>query len=142
MNFISADRLGGMRMSRNIKVKPGKGQSMAGFFMGIVFCFIGLFVVIPTFGAFGIFWTIAAIVITIMNGYNAFTDKGIATHEITIDEDDNRYNHGNDNWYNQGKMDNSKTSEERLNELQSLYNKSMITYDEYQEKRKRILDEI
>lgn len=121
-------------MSRNIKVKPGKGQSMAGFFMGVVFCFIGLFVVVPTFGPFGIIWTIAAIVITIMNGYNAFTDKGIATHEITIEEDDNQYNQGN--------LENSKTSEERLNELQSLYNKSMITYDEYQEKRKKILEEI
>jgi hypothetical protein len=134
MEKISVIRFGGIRMSRNIKVKPGKGQSMAGFFMGIVFCVIGLFVVIPTFGPFGIFWTIAAVVITFMNGYNAFTDKGIATHEITIDEDDNQYKQENPDY--------SKTSEERLNELQSLYNKSMITYDEYQEKRKKILNEI
>jgi hypothetical protein len=121
-------------MSRNIKVKPGKGQSMAGFFMGIVFCLIGLFIVIPTIGPFGIFWTIVAAVITFTNGYNAFTDKGIASHEITIDDEYNQYT--------QDKSDNSKTSEERLNELQGLYNKSMITYDEYQEKRKKILNEI
>ncbi len=121
-------------MSRNIKVKPGKGQSTAGFFVGIIFCFIGLFVVIPTFGPFGMFWTLVAVIITIMNGYNAFTDKGIATHEITIDEDDNQTS--------QFSMESNKTSEQRLNELQGLYNKGMITYDEYQEKRKKILEEL
>lgn len=120
-------------MSRNIRIKPSKGQSMAGFFVGIIFCFIGFFIVIPTFGPFGLFWTLIAGVITIMNGYNAFTDKGIATHEISIDDEDNR---------DQDNTDISRTSEQRLNELQSLYNKSMISYDEYQEKRRRILEEL
>ena len=44
-------------MSKNIRVKPGKTQSAMGFAVGIVFCLIGLFLVIPQFGAFGIFWT-------------------------------------------------------------------------------------
>lgn len=121
-------------MSKNIRVKPGKGQSMAGFFGGLVFCFIGLFVVIPTFGVFGFVWTLFAIIITVTNGLNAFSDKGIASHEITIDDDISGYN--------QGGIDSVKTSEERLNELQSLYDKSMISADEYQEKRKQILEDI
>ena len=120
-------------MRRNVRVKPGKGQSMVGFVFGIIFCFIGLFVVIPTFSPFGAFWTLAAVVITIMNGYNAFTNKGIVSHEITIEED-NSYSHVN--------LEYGKTSEQRLNELQELFKKEMITYDEYQEKRKQILEEL
>jgi hypothetical protein len=118
-------------MSRRVRVKPGKGQSMAGFFGGLVFCFIGLFIVIPTFGAFGMLWTLFAVIMTVVNGYNAFSDKGIASHEITIDED-----------YTQDYNDTEKSSEDRLMELQSLYDKGMITAGEYQEKRKKILEEI
>ncbi|MDF2486809.1 MAG: hypothetical protein K0R46_2977 [Herbinix sp.] len=118
-------------MSRRVRVKPGKGQSMAGFFVGILFCFIGIFVAIPIFKMFGIIWTLMAAIITVINGYNAFSDQGIASHEITIDEEDS-----------QVKTDYNKTSEQRLNELQSLLNKGMITYDEYQEKRKKILEDI
>ena len=44
-------------MSKKIHIRPGKSQSKAGFVVGIIFCLIGLFVVIPTFGIFGIFWT-------------------------------------------------------------------------------------
>lgn len=50
-------------MAKKIKVKPGKAQSKAGFFVGLVFCLIGLVVVIPTFGPFGIFWTLVAVII-------------------------------------------------------------------------------
>ena len=118
-------------MSRQVRVKPGKGQSMVGFFMGLIFCFIGLFMVIPTFGLFGFMWTLFAVIITVTNGINAFSDKGFASHEITIDDD-----------YKQDNMDNRKTSEERLYELQNLYEKNMITEEEYQKKHKQILDEI
>lgn len=44
-------------MSKKIYVRPGKGQSKIGFAVGIVFCLIGVFVVIPTFGLFDIIWT-------------------------------------------------------------------------------------
>lgn len=126
-------------MSRRVRVKPGKGQSTVGFFAGIVFCFIGLFVVIPLVGPFGILWTIFAVIITVSNGYNAFSDKGIASHEITIEDD---FNQGFNQNFNQENMVNRKTSEERLKELQTLYEKGVITEDEYQKKRKQILDEI
>ena len=69
-------------MSKKVRVKPGKGQSMMGFIVGILFCLIGVFVVIPSAGLFGVFWTLMALIITITNAVNAFTDKGVATHEI------------------------------------------------------------
>ena len=74
-------------MSKKVRVKPGKGQSMMGFIVGILFCLIGAFAVIPAAGIFGVFWTLMALIITITNGINAFTDKGVASHEIVIDEE-------------------------------------------------------
>ncbi len=118
-------------MNKRVRVKPSKGQSMVGFFCGLIFCFIGMFIVIPTFGPFGIIWTLFAIIMTISQAINAFTDKGIASHEILIDDQEEVNN-----------SKNRKTSEERMNELQDLYNKGFITEEEYQKKRKKILEDI
>ena len=125
-------------MSRRVRVKPGKGQSSVGFIAGLVFCFIGLFIVIPIFGIFGIFWTVIAVIITVSHGFNAFSDKGIVSHEIIIDDDDRNHEHDNNHDY----VDNRKTPEERLSEIQSLYEKGIITENEYQQKRRQILDDI
>lgn len=118
-------------MSKRVRVKPGKGQSAAGFIGGLVFCFIGLFIVIPTFGMFGIFWTLIAVVITVSHGINTFSDKGITSHEIIVDDDQNQPN-----------CNSNRTPEERLSELQKLYEKGMITESEYQQKRRQILEDI
>jgi len=114
-----------------VRVKPGKGQSTAGFIVGLILCFIGIFMVIPTFGPFGILWTLFAAIMTGINGLNAFSNRGIASHEIIIDEEHNPYFE-----------DSRKSSEERLNELQSLYEKGIITADEYQQRRKQIIENI
>ena len=74
-------------MSKKIRVKPGKGQSAMGMAAGIVFCLIGLFVVIPTFGLFGVLWTAMAAIITVTNGINAFSDRGVSSHEIIIENE-------------------------------------------------------
>ena len=42
---------------RRVRVKPGKAQSAMGFIVGIVFVLIGLFMVVPMFGLFGLMWT-------------------------------------------------------------------------------------
>ena len=73
-------------MKRSIRVKPGKAQSTMGFAVGLVFVGIGLLVVIPTFGVFGIFWTLIAVAITVTNGINAFGKKGVASHEIVVED--------------------------------------------------------
>ncbi len=118
-------------MSRRVRVKPSKGQSLAGFFSGLVFCFIGIFHIIPTFGWFGLAWTLFAVIFTIISGYNAFTDKGVASHEIIIDDTEK----SNDSSSN-------ASVQERLTELKSLYDKNLITDEEYQNKRDKILNDI
>lgn len=118
-------------MSKRVRVKPSKGQSMAGFFGGLIFCFIGFFGIIPIFGAFGLVWTLFAVIATVTSGINAFTDKGIATHEITIDDDVKR-----------DAINHHRNTEDRMKELQSLYDKGLITGEEYEQKRKKILEDI
>ncbi len=111
-------------MARKIKVKPSKSQSKLGMAFGLLFCMIGCFLVIPTFGPFGIIWTIAAGFITYTHYKNAFTEEGMPTKEIIIEDDD------------------SSSIETRLTQLDSLYSKGLISRDEYENKRKEILNEL
>lgn len=73
-------------MRRRGRIRPGKANAMMGFVTGIIFCFIGLFVVIPSLGLFGILWTLIAAVITVTNALNAFSEKGIPTQVIEYEE--------------------------------------------------------
>ncbi len=116
--------------SKKIKVKPGKTQSRIGFVVGIVFVFLGVIVVIPTFGIFGIFWTILAGLVVFGNYKNGFTDKGVATHEIIIEDG-----------MEIEKVDGVEDIEAKLMKLNSLYEQRLITKEEYDEKRKKILEE-
>ncbi len=133
-------------MSKRIHVRPGKGQSKMGFGVGIIFCLIGLFVAIPTFGPFGIFWTAIAAWITYVNYKNGFTDEQIDSHVIDIEDDGQnvtatRYG-GYRNYAYEEESVNEDSMEERLRKLQSLYDQSLITYEEYEQKKKEILDEL
>ena len=116
-------------MGKRIKVKPSKAQSMMGFFVGIVFIGIGFFLVIPIFGAFGAFWTILAVIITVTNGINAFSEKGIATHSIEIEDTDKIV----------GEKENI---ESRLEKLKNLYQQNLITIEEYEKKKNELLQEL
>ncbi|HNZ82810.1 MAG: SHOCT domain-containing protein [Sedimentibacter sp.] len=139
-------------MSKKIKVKPSKGQSTAGFFVGIVFCLIGLFVAIPIFGPFGIFWTMIAVIITVMNGKNAFTEEGVSTHEIIIEDNDTikdsnlmkGINIVKDNAESLKDEDyvNISDSKKRLEQIKVLYENGFMTREEYEEKRKSIIADI
>lgn len=112
---------------KNIRVKPGKAQSTMGFVMGILFVLIGLFVAIPTFGLFGLFWTGVALAITVVNGLNAFGKKGVPTMEIYSEEEDG---------------ESGRSPEERLQVLQRLYDQRLITTEEYERKRAEILKDL
>lgn len=116
---------------KRIKVKPGKTQSKMGFIVGILFVVLGVFVVIPTFGLFGLIWTGVAAMIAFTNYKNGFSDEGVATHEIVIEdgmEMPNTYDDGED-------------IEAKLIKLNSLYEQRLITKEEYDEKRKELLKE-
>ncbi len=69
-------------MAKNIQVKPGKAGSVLGLIVGCIFVGIGLFVVIPTLGPFGIFWTLGAGAIAVVNGIECiFTEGGRHPHD-------------------------------------------------------------
>ena len=140
-------------MAKKIHVRPGKGQSKFGFIVGIIFCLIGLFVVIPTFGLFGIIWTAVAGYITFVHYRNGFTDKQIDSHVIEIDENGEdvtvitQTGFGRHSYEVVGKMDDPDVSKhesavDRLRELNSLYTQALITREEYDQKKKEILDEL
>ena len=139
-------------MSKKIHVRPGKGQSKFGFVVGIIFCLIGLCVVVPTFGFFGILWTAVAGYITYVNYRNGFTDKQIDSHVIEIDEngeDMTITSHtgvGKHSYYVKRTARTEKQEEEsaeaRLKILTNLYVQSLITREEYEQKKKDILDEL
>lgn len=126
---------------KRIKVKPGKTQSKMGFFVGIAFCIIGCVVVIPLAGLFGVLWTGVAVMITVMNYKNAFSEEGITSHEIIIDESDNvsgldrSIAGGND-----GGRSADEDIEAKLKKLHSLYEQRLITSSEYEQKRKELLE--
>lgn len=113
---------------KKIKIKPGKMQSKIGLIVGVLFVILGCVVVIPRAGLFGVVWTAVAGLITFTNFKNAFTDKGVATHEITIEDGADAATTYED-------------IEEKLLKLNSLYDQRLITKEEYDEKRKELLDQ-
>lgn len=155
-------------MSKKIHVRPGKTQSKAGFIAGIIFCLIGVVVVIPVFGPIGILWTAAAGWITYSHYRNGFTDKPIATQVIEVEGEGEditvtkhtglgaySYAAGTANAENAtaesttanhaSTEENSivrDSVEERLRKLQSLYDQMLITREEYEAKKKDILEEL
>ncbi|MEE1313601.1 MAG: SHOCT domain-containing protein [Lachnospiraceae bacterium] len=116
---------------KKIKVKPGKTQSKMGFVVGILFVILGVFVVIPTFGLFGLIWTGVAGMIAFTHYKNGFSNEGVATHEIIIEDG-----------MEITEKDNAEEDiEAKLIKLNSLYDQRLITKEEYDEKRKELLDE-
>lgn len=120
-------------MSKKIYVKPSKSQSKIGFVAGLIFCLLGIVLVIPTFGLFGICWTLIAVLITYNAWRSGFSEKGVPHSVIEIeDTDDTIKNHSNT----------KETVEERLKSLQSLYDQRFITKEEYEQKKQEILKDL
>ena len=117
--------------NRNIKVTPGKTQSLLGFVVGILFVILGITIVIPMFGLFGILWTVMAGFGVFFHYKNAFTEKGMATHEIVVEEDSET-----------SAEPSQENIEDKLIKLESLYHQGLITQKEYDSKRKEILDRL
>lgn len=115
---------------RKVTYRPSKAAGVVGVVFGGIFVLIGLFAVIPMAGPFGILWTLAAAAITAGNAYTAFGKKYVGP-EIHIEEDPVEH-------YDAG----SSTIEARLVELRSLYDRHLITDEEYEAKRQEILKEL
>ena len=102
-------------------------MSLIGGIVGLVFVFIGLFVVIPGAGGFGVIWTLAAVAGTLISFYNAFSERGVATEIIEVPDD--------------GSPE-PADPEARLRRLNDLKAKSLITPAEYEHRRAQILNEL
>ena len=73
---------------RRVTYRPGKAQGVFGVIWGGIFVLIGLAMVVPVFGPFGILWTLAALGITVMNGLHAFGKKYVGPEIRIEDEED------------------------------------------------------
>ncbi len=113
------------RNRRRATYRPGKTSGVMSLATGGIFVLIGIFVVIPTFGAFGILWTLFALAIAGFGGYQAF-GKNYYGPEIYIEDEDIP----------------GQSVEARLEGLRSLYDKGLITQEEHDEKREQILREL
>ena len=109
---------------RRVTYRPNKVSSVMVGIVGTVFVLIGIFVAIPNIGLFGIFWTACAAAITVVSFYQAFGSKYIGP-EIEIEDEP--------------EADNTQA---RLEKLRNLYDSSLISREEYEEKRKEILKEL
>lgn len=113
------------RWGRRVTYRPSKASGVFSLIFGCVFVLIGIFVVIPSAGAFGILWTLIAVGITVYNGYVAFGKKYIGP-EVHIEDE----------------TPPSEDPEERLRKLRELYDQRLITEEEYEAKRREILGEL
>ena len=94
---------------------------------GLFFVGIGIFVVIPLAGLFGVVWTLAASGITIMHFYNAFSSRGITNEILEVSGDE---------------PPKTIDPETRLRTLDDLRSKSLITQSEYEQRRNDILKQL
>ena len=121
-------------MRRNIHYKPSKGASILGGIIGCAMGIFGLFA-IPDMdmGALIGFKAIWCLMAFGMGIYNFLLAAGVVKYnggyEITDETEDGAKG---------GKSD----AESRLAELQTLYDRRLITEEEYQQKRRKILDEL
>ena len=72
-------------MSYRMGVKPGKAVSAVGMVVGGLFVLLGLVLIVPLFGVFGLVWTAVAAAIALYHAYNFFSDRGISTYEVNVD---------------------------------------------------------
>ena len=115
-------------MSQRYRVKPSKGQSMFGFIVGLLFVVLGFVVVVPTFGGFGIIWLLVSILITVMHGINAFSKKGIATHQIDVQS-------------SKAIMNQEVGHDKKIRQLHKLKQDGIISESEYESKKRELLNE-
>ena len=107
------------------RVRPSKSNSMMGMIVGI-----GVFVIIPQFGEFGVLWTLIAIAGTGYHAINVFSERGIAREVVDFDADSTTSSKP------------SLSVEERLRKLESLRQQALVTETEYEDQKQRILDDL
>ncbi len=111
---------------RRVTYRPSRAGGVVSLIFGLVFVAVGIFVVIPQAGWFGIVWTALAAVITVANVYAAFGGK-YGRSQIEIEDDDAPH---------------KSDAQARLEELRTLYDQRLITEEEYEKKRAEIIERL
>ncbi|XTP35522.1 SHOCT domain-containing protein [Mycobacterium sp. TJFP1] len=99
--------------------------------VGVAFIFIGVSMVIPEFGSFGVLWTLVALGITVYSAINVFTARGVAQEVVEFDSPTQ--------WHGAPR---GESIEARLRELEELRGRGVLSEAEYQQQRNRILTEL
>ena len=121
-----------MRRRRVVRIHPSKPSMVLSLVVGVIFCLLGVFIVIPTFGVFGLFWTLISAGITVVNAMPLFSgEERDLYHTMTIEEDG-----GYDGPAADTQSDDAAA---RLEKLKALYDRRLITAEEYESKREEIL---
>lgn len=110
-------------MAARYRVKPGRGMSVLGMIIGIIFIFIGI-TQVSKFGPFGIVWTLIAIGITGYYAYNAFSPTGASIYEADVE----------------GSHAGSEDYESKIRQLHRLREDNIISEEEFQKKKTELLD--
>lgn len=119
-------------MRRRVTYRPSKLQSVMSAVVSGIFVLIGLVFVIPTFGAFGVFWTLIAAVGGVMSVCHAF-GKGYIGPEIHIEDEGPR---------SPAPPAAALDAKSRLEQLENLRAAGLIDEGEYQAKRREILERL
>ena len=104
------------------RIKPSKPAAIMGLCGSLAFVGLGIFVVIPKFGAFGVFWTVMAAAIAAYNGFFAFSKSGAPMYEVEMRSSKNR-----------------SSLSGRLAELDEAKRRGLISASEYEAQRARII---
>ena len=135
---------------RRVTYRPSKAMGAFSVVWGGIFVLIGLVVVIPIFGPFGILWTLAALGITVMNGLHAF-GKTYVGPEIRIEDEEGGGEGAGPAWQERPASapevhdhipSTAPDARERLEQLNSLKEAGLLTQEEYDQKRKEILSQL
>ena len=107
-------------MRRRMRYRPSKASCIFSGIVGIIFSCIGLFVVIPSFGPFGILWTLIAIGITVYQFAMAAGKVSMGSWSI---EDEDSAGEGSGS----AGDGSGRSAQDRLTELQNLYDRRLIS---------------
>lgn len=102
------------------RVRPGRAVSLLVMLVGAAFVVIGLTVIVPNAGVFGVLWTLVAAGITAYHAYNVFSRRGLALYEAELDTADD--------------------FDTTLRKLAKLRQDGLITDQEFERKRAELLE--
>ncbi len=128
-------------MKKRVTYRPGKANGIFGIIWGGVFVLIGLFVVIPAAGAFGLLWTLGAAAITGMSAYQTF-GRNYAGPEISIEDEEQPSQRPVSPETHDHIPSTALDAKHRLEQLESLKSAGLISDQEYRQKREQILREL